>query len=394
MGIMTKRERVWILCVVLFCAVLLLVSAATAGNTATMTITGVVKRVSPQPDFTYTPTSPKAGESVTFVGTSTGLPISWSWNFGDGGTSLLQNPSHTYTGAGTYTVTLTVTDAAGLSGTVSKPITVTAPLKADFTATQTTCTCSWKVKFTDTSTGTPTSWKWEYQKKGTTTWTTFASGTGAQNPSFSFSTSTTYNIRLTVYRGTESNSVEKSIIPGKLAASFSASSTSGKTPLTVMFTDTSTGIPTSWKWEYQMKGTTTWTTFASGTGAQNPSFSFTTSGKYSIKLTVTNGVCPSSTVTKTDYITVMGPCDPVVASFTGSPTSGNKPLTVQFTDKSTGPIVSWQWDFQNDNVYDSNLQNPSFIYTTKQKYSVKLTVTNACGTSKSTMVRSSYINVK
>ena len=49
--------------------------------------------------------------SVTFTDSSTGLPTSWSWAFGDGGTSTAQNPSHTYTAAGSYTVALTAFNA-------------------------------------------------------------------------------------------------------------------------------------------------------------------------------------------------------------------------------------------------------------------------------------------
>jgi PKD repeat protein len=45
---------------------------------------------------------------------------SWSWNFGDGATSTLQNPTHTYTVNGFYTVSLTVTDNNGLSQTETK----------------------------------------------------------------------------------------------------------------------------------------------------------------------------------------------------------------------------------------------------------------------------------
>jgi PKD repeat protein len=377
-----------------------LVSAAAASNTASITITGVVKSDPLKADFTINPPSGDAPLPVTFTDTSTGTPTSRTWEYKTGSGSYSQfstdpNPTYTFSTPGSYTIKLTVYRGTTEHDFLEKSITVTAPLTAAFTATQTTCTCSWKVKFTDTSTGTPTSWKWEYQKKGTTGWTTFASGTGAQNPSFSFPTSTTYKIRLTVYRGTtESNSVEKSIIPGKLAASFSASTTSLKVGESVTFTDTSIGIPTSWKWEYLKKGTTLWTTFASGTGAQNPSFTFTTSGKYSIRLTATNAACPSSTVTKTEYITVISPCDPVVASFTGSPTKGTNPLKVQFTDSSSGPVYTWEWDFQNNNIFDLFVKNPLFTYQSKGTYSVKLKVTNICGTSTSTMVRSSYITVK
>ncbi|MEW6073619.1 MAG: PKD domain-containing protein, partial [Planctomycetota bacterium] len=40
-------------------------------------------------------------------------PASWAWDFGDGGTSSLQNPSHTYVADGSFAVSLTVTNSAG-----------------------------------------------------------------------------------------------------------------------------------------------------------------------------------------------------------------------------------------------------------------------------------------
>jgi PKD repeat protein len=51
----------------------------------------------------------------------------------------------------------------------------------------------------------------------------------------------------------------------------------------------------------------------------------------------------------------------------------------------------WEWDFQNDGTYDSTVRNPSFKYTAKGTYSVKLRITNACATG--TMIRYSYIKV-
>lgn len=65
-------------------------------------------------------TSDHAGSDPGFIDQSTdsdGHVVAWSWNFGDGGTSNQQNPSHHYAAAGTYTVTLTVTDDAGLTAT-------------------------------------------------------------------------------------------------------------------------------------------------------------------------------------------------------------------------------------------------------------------------------------
>jgi subtilisin family serine protease len=64
-----------------------------------------------------------------FTDTSTddGSIVGWAWNFGDGATSLLQNPSRTYAADGTFTVSLTVTDNGGLTNSTSRSVTVTAP---------------------------------------------------------------------------------------------------------------------------------------------------------------------------------------------------------------------------------------------------------------------------
>jgi subtilisin family serine protease len=64
-------------------------------------------------NFSGTPTTGAAPLTVNFTDLSTGSPTSWSWNFGDGGTSTAQNPSHAYAAAGTYNVTLTATNACG-----------------------------------------------------------------------------------------------------------------------------------------------------------------------------------------------------------------------------------------------------------------------------------------
>jgi len=76
-----------------------------------------------------------------------------------------------------------------------------------------------------------------------------------------------------------------------------------------------------------------------------------------------------------------------VANFTASSTSGNVPLTVQFTDTSTGSVSSYAWDFDNDGTVDSTDQNPVHTYTSAGTYTVNLTVSNKNGTdSKSTTI--------
>jgi PKD repeat protein len=85
---------------------------------------GAVCPAVPVADFTGTPLTGDAPLAVQFTDTTTGGPATWAWNFGDGGTSTLQNPNHTFN-AGTWTVSLTVTNALG-TDTMTKTGYVTA----------------------------------------------------------------------------------------------------------------------------------------------------------------------------------------------------------------------------------------------------------------------------
>jgi len=86
------------------------------------------------------------------------------------------------------------------------------------------------------------------------------------------------------------------------------------------------------------------------------------------------------------------PATAPVARFSGTPTSGSAPLTVQFTDLSTGSPTSWNWSFQGGNPSSSTVQNPTNItYSTAGVYNVSLTVGN--GTSVDTETKTGYITV-
>jgi PKD repeat protein len=68
---------------------------------------------SPGAAWDVTPPTPTQPTTVEFIDRSSGPPTSWDWNFGDGGTSTLQNPVHTYSGPGVYLVSLNVSNEAG-----------------------------------------------------------------------------------------------------------------------------------------------------------------------------------------------------------------------------------------------------------------------------------------
>jgi PKD repeat protein len=83
------------------------------------------------------------------------------------------------------------------------------------------------------------------------------------------------------------------------------------------------------------------------------------------------------------------PPEPPVANFSGSPTNGITPMTVNFTDNSTGSPASWAWAFGDGGT--STAQNPSHVYTVAGTYSVTLQVTNALGSD--TITKTDYIAV-
>ncbi|MDR7667257.1 PKD domain-containing protein [Methanosarcina sp. Z-7115] len=162
-------------------------------------------------------------------------------------------------------------------------------------------------------------------------------------------------------------------------ANFSSNVTSGIMPLTVSFTDTSTGSPTSWKWSFGDGNNST---------DQNPVYTYSKIGKYTVKFSENNSA-GISRVTKSKYITVTNGVVAPNANFIASFTDGKAPLGVTFTDTSTGSPSSWKWSFGDGN--NSTDQNPANVYSKAGNYTVKLTVNNSAGSSMAT--KSKYINV-
>jgi len=157
----------------------------------------------------------------------------------------------------------------------------TPPPTAAFTASPTSGTAPLGVQFTDTSTGSPTSWAWSFGDGGTST---------QQSPSHTFTAAGNYTVQLTAANAGGPSSTTRSIsvsaAPVKPTASFTANPTSGTAPLNVQFTDTSTGAPTSWAWDFGDGATST---------QQSPSHSFSANGNYTVQLIATNGQGSDST---------------------------------------------------------------------------------------------------
>ena len=314
----------------------------------------------PVADFTSDVRTVKVPGLVNFLDRSQNGPTAWTWNFGDGSSSTVQNPNHTYTTPGVYAVTLTASNTYG-SDTNTKPAYINAGIapKAAFSSDATTFAIPHLVEFTDQSTGNPTSWSWN-----------FGDGTIStnENPYHNYQTAGYYTVSLTVSNafGTDTTTKTGYInAGGGPVADFSASPTAVKVPGTVAFTDLSMGNPTSWSWDFGDGSTSS---------QPNPSHTYTVAGTYTVSLTVRN---PYGMDKKTKTAFISAGAKPS-ADFTADERVGTAPFTVQFTDLSMGNPTTWAWDFGDGTT--STEQNPSHVYKNEGAYDVTLTVSNAFGT--------------
>ena len=156
----------------------------------------------PVADFTASATAINQGDEITFTDQSSNSPTSWHWDFGDGGTSEIQNPVYTYNSTGTYTVTLITGNAFG-TDTITKKDYIevnTSQPTAAFTASATAINQGDEITFTDQSTNSPTSWHWDF-------------GDGAaselQNPGHVYSSIGTYTVTLMAGNAFGSDTISK-----------------------------------------------------------------------------------------------------------------------------------------------------------------------------------------
>jgi len=277
--------------------------------------------------------------------------------------------------------------APGYIPVVGKWITASPALVAPvaaFTSNVRNGTVPLTVQFTNQSTGTPplTS-AWDFNNDG-------VADSSDPSPSYIYTMPGIYTVNLTVSNGAGSDSEKKAgyinvtTVSVKPVAAFSADERYGYAPLSVRFTSQSTGtIPLMYAWDFTNDG-------ENDSNINNPMFTYSTPGTYTVKLTVTNSAGSDSEI-KNGYITVYEVPVAPVAGFFANKRSGNVPLTVMFTDSSTGTALEYAWDFTNDGKNDSFNRNPTYTYSATGTYTVKLTVTNEMGTDVAR--KTAYINV-
>ncbi|HKR07482.1 MAG TPA: PKD domain-containing protein [Bacteroidia bacterium] len=440
-----------------FYTVTLIATNTLTGQEDTLTEVNYINIIpTPNPGFSASPLSGCAYNNIiTFNNTTTG-GVTYTWDFGDGNASVLQNPTHSYANPGSYTVKLIATNGFGCNSIVIQTnyITISPAPNVSFTSDYTS-TCDVNQVFNFTGSGTAvTSWFWNFGDGTTST---------LQNPSHTYSSSGSYNVSLIATNSfgcTDTAYVPNYIsIGNSLVPSYTINNNIGCGSLSAHFNCT---VPngTSWLWD-----------FGDGSPAstlENPVHNYTASGSYTVTLTVTTTSGCDGTKTFTNAIIIdplpvanfsasqVSPCNPYLwhftnlssngvnylwefgdgtistqsnpnhlfgsesifdvtlhvytahgceaiftlpaavdindakVIFTATPKIGCKPLTVTFTASNYPNVSSWFWKFGDGGT--STLQNPTHTYTADGNYNVSLKVTTTTGCADSTL-KSNFIKV-
>ena len=323
-------------------------------------------------DMTYCllPGDPTTSETVNFFNTSTGA-VSYLWNFGDGNTSTVQDPSHTYTSFGTYTVTLTATGANGCTNTITQTVIFEKFVGASLSLNIT--------EYSGCAPHTLTTLVNGSVNANTYTWN-FGDGsppvvtTSPVPPIHTYTTGGTYTITLTAANScnTAIATISPIIIVAGPNANFNPSTTLGCAPQTVTFANASTGVQPANNYQWNMGNGNTYNNVINP-----PAQNYPTQGTYTVTL-IAGSACGYDTVQRIIVVDSIPVVDLVV-----NPLEGCSPLTVTSVNNSSGNSLSYAWYI--DGIYYSNAaQIPNQVFTAPAgnnpvTHTIQLTVSNHCG---------------
>ena len=321
------------------------------------------------PVANFTLTDVCAETAYQFIDASTsndGTITNWNWDFTNNGTvdNTQQNTSHIYPTFGNFDVNLSISTDLGCTHNITQSVTVFQLPTVSFTAPS-VCQGS-ATAFTDNTVannGTITNWNWDFQNNGSIDAT-------VQNPTFNYPSFGSYSAQLSV---TSSNGCVNdtllSVIVNEIPV---ASFTSANVCLgTVMnFTNTSTlgtGTIASYAWN-----------FGDGAGTstlENPSYTYLTSGTFSVSLTVISNNGCSHTTTQTINV-VANP----IAGFT-APNGCNQTASIMTsTANGNGGVINLtQWDFTSNGTIDFTGTNASFTYPNAGTFTITQIVSTGVG---------------
>jgi PKD repeat protein len=317
-----------------------------------------------------TPTSGKAPLVVAFTGSgsdSDGTIASYAWTFGDGGTSGLQNPSHTYLSPGNYTATLTVTDSGAATGSATVGISAVSnqPPAATASATPLSGTAPLLVSFTGTGTdadGTIASYAWTFGDGGTST---------LQNPTHTYASAGSYTAALTVTDNTGATGASNVVITVTAPTNQPPLANAGPDQInrdpgvTVLLSGAASSDPDGSISSYQWTQTAGATVTLTGANTATPSFvaPVNTTATYTFTLTVTDNGSPQGSaqdaVTVTTRVTYLNTTKAMIDARPNQP-NGSKLGCTQSGCHTTGgqspALLTYAQVFSNRSTTRSKIQ--------------------------------------
>jgi PKD repeat protein/type 1 glutamine amidotransferase len=335
-----------------------------------MTGTVVVVPANQNPTVTASrnPTGDVAtGTSVSFSATGTdpdGDPLTYAWDFGDGGTATGANASHTYSATGTYSAKVTVSDGRGGTGEATLSVVVTQGNRAPtVTASRNpagSVLAGTAVAFSAVGTdadGDPLTYSWNFGDSGTST---------SQNPSHTYTAAGTYNAVVTVSDGrggTGSATVGVTVIAD--GENQNPTVTANRTPtgnqrvgIPISFTANGTdpnGDTLTYSWNFADGDTST---------EQNPTHTFLYAANFSVVVTVSDG--RGGTATATLGVNIQANRAPTIQTATATPADGIAPLDVQFAAAATDPdghAITYEWDLDGNGTFETAGQTGARTYS-------------------------------
>jgi PKD repeat protein len=331
----------------------------------------------PNVSVTASPNSGYSPLAVEFTSSVSGgtPPYVYNWSFGDSGSSVQQNPSHTFYNAGDYTVTLTVTDAENNQDNEAVIVSVTEaplPLEAWVSASLSSEYAPLTVDFTGGASGGIPPYTFNWTIDG-------VPFSNAQNPSYLFSEAGNYVINLTVNDSASSQASDTTTVVVSFEAheitppSIPSGQSSGAPNVSYSYTtggsDCSLGHSVEYSFDW---GDGTYSSWSSSTAA---SHSWSSSGTYSIKArarcAADHNILSTWSAAKTVQITQDSTFTLTLSALTGDPapdfggTTDPLPSQTDYTDGTIVPVKAipnpdyrfsrWTGDVDLSSAFDEEI---------------------------------------
>lgn len=308
-------------------------------------------------DFSH-PDTVCIGESASFQDLSipafNGTLSAWEWDFGDGQSSVLQNPNHAYSSSGNQTVQLVVHTDVGCSDTITKQLYVKVPPQAAITAMP---GCNGpNVTFNNNSDPLANGFWWDFG-------TSFPDDTSnVADPTFDYSGYGygSYTVTLIAQKGTTcADTTTYNLLISNVTADFADLDTTC-TNVLINYSDMSSnvnGTITQWEWNFGDMSTTT---------LQNPTHGYSVSGDYNVQLIVTSSLGCKDTIVKPIHV------DDAPQAIIGT-TDFCSGSTINFVNGSDPGANGFWWNFGTGDPGDTSIvSNPSFTYPSFGNFTVTL----------------------